>query len=95
MAEEPWQKALKGVKSDLSKARKDIDDADKQFATAKRGQDRKNLGVQKRLKRLRRACADLDKRLTATNKRRDQELADLNKRLRTLEGRGPAGSLTV
>lgn len=95
MAEEPWQKAFKGLKSDLGKARKDIDDADKRLATATRGQDRENLAVQKRLKRLRRTCIDLDKRLKATNKRLDQELADINKRLKALEGRGPAGSLAV
>jgi hypothetical protein len=85
MAEDPWQKPIKDLKSDLGKARKDIDDVDKRLAMAKRSEDQESLGVHKRLKRLRRDCADLDKRLTVTIKRLDQELADIHKRLKALE----------
>jgi len=95
MAEEPWQKAVKDLKSDLGKAMKDMVDVDKQLATGKRSQDQEFLDVRKRLKRLRRDCADLDKRLSVTNKRLDQGLADINKRLKALEGRvASTGSAT-
>jgi hypothetical protein len=36
MVEEPWQKAIKDLKSNLGKARKDMADVDKQLATGRR-----------------------------------------------------------
>ena len=87
MAEDPWQKPIRELKSDLGKARKDIDEVDKRLATSKRTEDQEFLDLRKRLRRLKRDHADLEKRLTATTKRLDQTLADLNKRLKALEPR--------
>ena len=87
MADDPWQKPIKELKSDLGKARKDIDEVDKRMAAAKRSEDQEFLDVRKRLRRLRRDYAELDKRLTVTTVRLDRALADLNKRLKALEPR--------
>src|ERR1700733_12519626 len=80
MAEEPWQKAIKDLKSDFGKAKKDMAEVDKQLATGKRSLDLDFLDVHKRLRRLKRGHANLDRRLTVTSTRLDRELADINKR---------------
>jgi len=87
MADDPWQRPIKDLKTDLGKARKDIDDVDKRMAVAKRSEDQEFLDVHKRLRRLKRNCADLDKRLTVTTTRLERAPADLNKRLKALEPR--------
>jgi peptidoglycan hydrolase CwlO-like protein len=79
MADEPWEKPVKELKSSIAKAQKDIDHTDRRIDSMNNSLD---VAINDAREAYEKPLADVAKRL-------DKDIDDIQKQLKDLKGRVP------